>query len=474
MKCTFVVVALTVLVSACVSQPVENLAQSKEDLVRGTPDEDYSGVIGVVSLYVKDGSLRHAVCSGTYVAPRLVLTAAHCMPENRYVTKVFYGTDLKSAYDTLDWWAHPAPGEPWALAEAFKVHPDFNTDTYFADIGVVFLDRELPVPVTPIAKRRLEDRKIGELGTLVGFGATSSDQMLTETTGWGLRRVGKSSFLGSPAAGMQTDHPGIGLEAVRDSLAMFDGHAPYANACAGDSGGPVLMKHGGKDHVFGVSSWTGYYCEDYSLYTRIDPFVSFIETSAKRAGRGPVTPTIECVRPLAGGGTRVYFGYDNANDVSLDIPYGDDNRMRADTAGIRPTHFLPGRQHYAMAADYSHLQNPLWKIESPSGHTRTVSGCDAKPQCAADDFALIAADACVAMGGAHCGQSISECVADQLWQYDPSDPTYCPQQFADYLKCQGTLPADQFQCDGSGYYAWDVSTTCLDAQNAYWACLFGL
>ena len=63
MKCTFVVVALTVLVSACVSQPVENLAQSKEDIVRGTPDEEYSGVLGVVSLYVKDGSIRHAACS---------------------------------------------------------------------------------------------------------------------------------------------------------------------------------------------------------------------------------------------------------------------------------------------------------------------------------------------------------------------------------------------------------------------------
>ena len=100
----------------------------------------------------------------------------------------------------------------------------------------------------------------------------------------------------------------------------------------------MLMNHGGKPYVFGVSAWTGFYCENYSFYTRVDPFAEFIDDAAERAGRIAVKPTIACARVLDNGLSRVYFGYDNGNDVSLDIPYGDANRMPADTMGIRPTH----------------------------------------------------------------------------------------------------------------------------------------
>lgn len=454
------------------SNDAEKVGTDADPVVRGTLDEDHPSVLGVISSYASGGQMHYSACSGAYVAPRLVLTAAHCIPPNRYFTRVFYGSDFKAAFDALPYfYERPTADSPWAIAESFKPHPEFNTTNYFADIAVVSLDRELPIPVTPVAKWRLEKKQIGKLFTVVGFGATSSDQMLTQTEGWGLKRVGQAPYLGSPLATTETDHPGIGIAAVRDSLAMFDGHAPYANACAGDSGGPILTNHGGRPYVFGVSSWTGFYCENYSFYTRIHPFAAFIESAAERAGRIPVKPTIACARELDSGLTRVYFGYDNGNDVSLDVPLGDANRMPGDTTGMRPTHFYPGTHAYATIADYPSIKDVYWKLQSGCGPSQVVSKHTPRPACASDDFSVIAADACLAMAAAHCGQAFSDCHDDLLFQYDPTEPLYCPDEFKEWTACQATLPPDQFEC--SGDYAFDVSEACMDKQRAYFICAYG-
>lgn len=468
-------VLLMAAFAACSGPPddgAEKIGTGKDPVVRGTPDDGHPSVVGVISIYASGGAMHYSACSGAYVAPRLVLTAAHCIPPNRYFTRVFYGTDFKAALDALPYfYERPAAGSPWAIAESFKPYPAFNTTDYFADIAVVSLDRELPVAITPIAKWPLDRKDLGKLGTVVGFGATSSDELLTQTEGWGLKRVGQAPYLGSPLATTETDHPGIGNPAVRSSLAMFDGHAPNANACAGDSGGPILMNRGGKPYVFGVSAWTGFYCENYSFYTRIDPFVSFIEDAAERAGRIPVKPTITCARPLDDGRTRIYFGYDNGNDVSLDVPFGDANRLPADTMGIRPTHFYPGGRPYATVADYANVKDVYWKVDSSCGPGQAVTKHTPRPECASDDFSVVAADACLAMAAAHCGQAFSDCVDDLLFQYVPSEPLYCPTEFAEWTKCQIALPPDQFEC--SGGYAFDISETCMEKQLAYFICAYG-
>lgn len=442
---------------------------ARSAIVNGTPDTGHPSVVGVISIYSQGGYLWRTACTGTYIAPRVVLTAAHCIKPNTYYSRVFYGgIDLAAGYTDASTnfpWGAPPADKPWAQVESTKVNPAFSTDTYYGDMAILSLDRELPIPITPVAKWRLEDKAIGTLGTEVGYGATESDMMLTQTKGWGTKRVGQAPFLGSPPAGFETDHPGIGLAQVRDSLAMFDGSEPYSNGCAGDSGGPILMKHGSKEYVYGVASWTGFYCADYSFYTRMDPFVSFIDSAVARAGRGAVEPTLECVRPLENGKSRAYFGFNSANDVSVEIAYGSSNRLPADTLGLRPTKFAPGEHHFAALADYELGDEPFWKIQAPSGKTGVLNAPNAAV-CDPNDVTTVAADACISRIAARCGETMDYCVADWMWSYYPDD--VCAPLVVDYMKCTAKLTPDQYECMGDVGY--DFTDTCNEPLMALFTC----
>ncbi|MEY4585420.1 MAG: 3-oxoacyl-[acyl-carrier-protein] reductase FabG, partial [Pseudomonadota bacterium] len=83
-----------------------------------------------------------------------------------------------------------------------------------------------------------------------------------------------------------------------------------------------IVKNGGKTYVAGVSYWTGLYCADYNLYTRIDPFLPFLDRAARKTGKEPVKPALDCVAPNSDGTYTAYFGYDNKNGVNMSVPYG--------------------------------------------------------------------------------------------------------------------------------------------------------
>ena len=77
--------------------------------------------------------------------------------------------------------------------------------------------------------------------------------------------------------------------------------APSANTCAGDSGGPLLVERKGKTYLAGVGFWTGLFCEDYAIFSRIDPFLAFFDDAVTRAGKAPIIPRLECIEPQEGG-----------------------------------------------------------------------------------------------------------------------------------------------------------------------------
>ena len=136
----------------------------------------------VVMLYARfqipSGAVATRFCSGSYFAPRVVATAAHCLPDI-FADQLFvyYGdnfdADIGQLVDGPNGLEAPAPGQPsfWAQADSFEIHPSYTADQHYPDLGVVYLDRKLPFDPLPLSRTSLAANRVV---TISGWGANSA------------------------------------------------------------------------------------------------------------------------------------------------------------------------------------------------------------------------------------------------------------------------------------------------------------
>ena len=172
---------------------------------------DRSSVV-LLNLRRADGSGEGA-CTGTVVAPRVVLTAAHCLDENVGIARVWLGSG------------------PEIVAQSFTAYPGyrFNTPGLF-DVGVVVMAEDLPRVAIPILTSR--DGRVGETAIIAGWGRDQDN---------------------APArlrAGSTT------LSAVTSEVLQSIFAPPSSSVCSGDSGGPIFLLEGGTWTIAGITSAT--------------------------------------------------------------------------------------------------------------------------------------------------------------------------------------------------------------------------
>jgi len=357
---------------------------SEESIIRATQlgGKDQVVMVYATTFNPTTGSLGTRTCTGSYFAPRVVLTAAHCL-ENVFIDQVFvyYGDNFTADFSQLtrlgSTLVPPPPGTPsfWSKADSFEKHPQWDPNLVHPDMGVVYLDRKLPFDPLPLARFRLDNSWVNKQITIMGWGADSAP---TPTTGAGSRveRTGKSKILGTPTAAdyhPEDPNPGMLNATVRSNTVKLDGHAPNSNGCFGDSGGPIVVNQFGQDYFAGVASWTGLSCEDYSLYVRLDPFLPFLDQAYKKGGQETLIPFLECVAPNPSGSLTAYFGYQNKNGVTVTVPYGPKNVLAQDTLGWRPTQFTPGTKDFAFGADFAANQTLTYSLSPDNSPTTTIS-----------------------------------------------------------------------------------------------------
>lgn len=382
-------VVVGALVTACSGQAGEQLGQSQEHIVGPST---LGGRNEVVMLYAQiqlpDGSLGTRTCTGSYFAPRVVATAAHCLP-NIFVGQLFvyYGDDFQADLGQLvqgpNGLEPPAPGQPsfWAKADSYESHPSYTADQHYPDIGFVYLDRKLPFDPLPLLRTPLAaNRQV----TISGWGANTTP---TPTSGAGgrVQRTGTSRTLGSPTvADYHPEDPNGGLLVPGNlpNLLKLDGTAPNANSCFGDSGGPILVNEWGQTYIAGVNYFTGLSCAEYSLYTRISSFLPFFDQAYKKGGQEVLKPTFDCVAPNASGTLTAFFGYDNKNGVSVNVPFGVKNNLARDTLNQRPTRFLPGAHRFSFGVDFASNQTVSWTLSPENSPTTTLNVNQASRRCA--------------------------------------------------------------------------------------------
>ena len=227
------------------------------------PDKDTVHTnVGLVRFTTAEGRFR---CSGTLIAPRVVLTAGHCTEGPATNIYVSFDTDL--ALDPL------APGispEERAAREAHYItgtaHPDpaWDGQLNFAkqhDMGVVVLDARAstkwpgitPAPLPPIGYLDGNQGQLkNETFTLVGYGVEIGDGKARVVVPY---RHSTTSYLKN-----------VGDEVITFQINANDSKAGDGS-CFGDSGGGVFQ--GG--YVLGDASYVNsLQCNGTGSYQRVD------------------------------------------------------------------------------------------------------------------------------------------------------------------------------------------------------------
>lgn len=196
-----------------------------------------------------------AICTATLIAPRVLVTAAHCTSTEEVGADaqfmVWSGTDFDGV------------GEPLEVSSVMHDNAfDVNALQGGHDIGAVIL--AAPSTITPMAVNTTidPDTLVGKSVKIVGYGVNNGSKQ----TGAGVKRIATTT-----------------VQSVDDRL-IYLGDRKHGT-CQGDSGGPAIATLSGVPTLIGVTSFGDVGCTDGGYDTRVDRYASFIASALSRGQR---------------------------------------------------------------------------------------------------------------------------------------------------------------------------------------------
>lgn len=276
----FASATLVLALTACGAKPQSTQATDafSTGIVAGkeTAADDEIAKSTVALLISLEGHPEVMICSGTLVAPNIVVTAAHCLedysdfgmdPESGEFKQIHLKVTGGSVIFST---TARAEGVTKRTFTKFVKHPEFGAretgEGDWNDIAVLKFDGDTPEGYKPVPMLKdVSQLKSGMEMTFAGYGITSPKGNFAEEDDSGILRQGDTVLT-------KADHEGNEL--------LFDLPKSQVSTCQGDSGGPAYAKISGQLTLVGVTSrGEDAFCRGVSISTSVASHVDFLTQS---------------------------------------------------------------------------------------------------------------------------------------------------------------------------------------------------